>query len=210
MKKTLIVWSILAFSAIGLFTFATTWVTKSPLWQYSKQQKSQSQYWYLQNNHNRDMMNQIMTTWSYQDFLNASSGSKMAEIINTQAKFEKLKQAHNLSEQARKIRDELWLNNFEWKRMWKTWIRNKWPMNAEMLEVIKNKDWKNFQEIVKNTPLSETINTQAKFEKFVQMHDFLQSNDMENAEKIRTELGLKSWRWQYKNWNLENTSRIAK
>lgn len=76
-------------------------------------------------------------------------------------------------------------NHFKGKGMKK---RSPEHMQA-MQEVINNKDYNTFSELVKDKPIAEKI-TQENFDKFIQMHELMKQGDFEEAKKIHEELGI--------------------
>lgn len=211
--------------AIWTLAFTTFANTGSNLWNFQRWGRNLGQHASTWSNFvnrwpaiNQEAIQTAITNLDYNAFLQASSGSRIADIINTQDKFTKLVQAQNLSSQARKIRQDLgliwtweWAMWWRWMMWWKElrpdfvrWIggSTRWMWNDAMITIINNKDYTGFQTLVANTPLATTIDTEAKFEQFVQMHEYLQNKDIENANKIITELGLEMWKWMWSNrWN---------
>ena len=59
-----------------------------------------------------------------------------------------------------------------------------------MMKVLENRDYQGWLEIVNSRPhITDYIN-QDNFDKFVDMHNYMQEGDFEAAQEIRDELGL--------------------
>ena len=56
--------------------------------------------------------------------------------------------------------------------------------NSEFMELLKNKDYEKFKTLFEWKELLKTIDTQAKFDKFIQMKEAAMNHDMDTAKKL--------------------------
>ena len=123
-----------------------------------------------------------------------SRGSEIVKIIDTQAKFDRLLVGYNAMKSgdkatAKAIRKELRLPTKPEGH------KNRKNPEREAVQIaINNSDYEAWKIAVANSPkgtkLLSTINTEAKFQKFLEMHKAMKSGDKTTAESIRAELGL--------------------
>ena len=122
-------------------------------------------------------------------------GTEMLKIIDTQAKFDRLMVGHLAKESgdtttAEAIRSELGLPQRGPKG---DKGMNNTNRQAEMT-ALDNSDFAAWKTAVSSSPRGEEllklIDTQEKFNRFVELHKALKSGDKTVAEAIRTELGL--------------------
>ena len=138
-----------------------------------------------------------VTNNDYSAFQTAASGTMLAQKITSQDLFTKYVQLENLRTQAQALAKELGLdqggegrghggpdgsggmaphgNGTEFKAI-------KAAVTAD--------DYTAFTSAVANTPLADSVNTQAKFETFVAMNKALQDGDTDSAKKLADSLGL--------------------
>ena len=57
-------------------------------------------------------------------------------------------------------------------------------------EAVENNDYTAFLTAIAETPIADTIDTEAEFEKFVEAHELMEEGDREGAREIMDELGI--------------------
>lgn len=144
--------------------------------------------------HGNNEMYVAIQDQDYEAFKSAIEGKKLEELIDTEAKFQTFVQMHEAmkngdKETAEQLREELGLPSEEEKQEHRTAVH----------EALQNGDWVTFQEYAGDGPMGEFIDTEAKFQKFVQMHQAAQNGDYETAKQLREELELPEHKKQNNN-----------
>lgn len=80
--------------------------------------------------------------------------------------------------------------------------------NQAIVDAIENNDYEAWKELIGDKGIGQEI-TAENFDRFVEMHDLIQSGDAEGAEAIREELGLKMPRKEGKGPALGGENREA-
>lgn len=136
----------------------------------------------------------------------------MAEHITSQDEFNKLVSMHEARESgdyetAKTLAEELGLPDH--KRHGKRGNRNNENKEA-IKDAVENSDYAAFLEAVKedDSKLAETIDTQEKFDLFVDMHEARENGDYDTAKEIAEELGLPNHNPNNK-WNKKKVRRVV-
>jgi len=123
-----------------------------------------------------------------------SAGKWSLSGIDNEEEFQTLVEMHQLLdegkvEEAKALADTLDLPHM---RMFSREAFDSWHMGfgPEIQNVIEARDFTAFQSAVAGSSLADKVDTQEKFDQFIQMHESMQSGDQKGAKTIADELGL--------------------
>lgn len=111
-------------------------------------------------------MQSISANSTYQEFLDSIEGTRIEGKV-TEEQFNEMKTKHTEREQRREV----------------------------VTTAIQNHDYKAWKELHEGTDILEKINTEAKFEKLIEMHSIMETAK-DKVDTIAKELWIEKWMWQ--------------
>lgn len=105
-----------------------------------------------------------------------------------------LEEAHEIrqaaAEEARQVLEDAGIDGETMREIHGTMHEAGKAQHEAMRTAIENNDYDAFLAAIADTPLADSIDSEADFEKFVEAHELMQSGDFEAAAELMSELGL--------------------
>lgn len=181
----MVAWIATAFS---LTTFA--FVTESDA-QHHSQQWAQ----------HREAIQTAVLNNDYAAFIDAIQDTPLADVIDTQDKFDDFVLMHEYRQKAADIATQLGLDELHGQQKkhghgrdrgerWDKREKGDISVRQTIKQALESGDYTAFRDAIQDTPLAEHITSEADFVLMQEMHQARQAGDKEWAQEIAQELGL--------------------
>jgi len=140
-------------------------------------------------NENRAAVEDAIRNKNFKAFSAAIAGSPAEENIGTEKAFRAIIEAHNLHREGKHKLAKQALEDAGIERPYHKSIH---APRAEFRNAIENGDWAEFQQASQGKQIAKIINTEDKFNAFVEAYELRRNNRYEEANEIMEDLGLKN------------------